>query len=1185
MKEKLTKFSRGVFQYEKYSLFFSQKTIEIGAEAGKIYEGSFQIWTDGPIPMKGILTKTDHFLKLSETSFSGIKVTIQYQYDATEQAAGETRTGAIEIISNYGEYKIPVVVKAEAPYFQTELGKIRDLFQFANLAKQDWLSALKIFKSGQFARKLLIHDRKNEVLYQSLRKSISKSHAMEEFLISIHKKVRISLTVDKTAIAYTNVAETLEDRVVIYKDNWGYIEIHGETDADFIELERKIVWPEHFIGNSCNLKFLVKPEKLKPGMNVGVISLKTPYQVFRIEVTARGEEAEGKEGRTRNVQAYVKQQANLVTLAQNYLNFRMNHIAVEEYVSEMRLIANEIYETGDKEAYYLLKTHLAVAAGDSMEIEECFQFLESCKDKWKQENVERYAGYLYLLAMKDREPEKIQEASSLIEALYEEQKENWKLFWFLMNVKTEYMEEPRKRFEALQELLRCGVRSSIIYYEASVLYRDYKVFLMDVSEEAIPVMTWMVRENFMTEEVKRQYLMMVSKRKHFYPALYHSLEMLYQQKEDMEVLQVILSMLVRAQKAGKQYFKWYELGVEKQVRILKLYEYYMYSMEEDLHKILPESLLTYFSLECTLHEKKKAFLYANVIQNWEQYDKAVLEGYEEAIHAFAKKELEKHVINSNLAILYEDLCTCDAFDETVKANLPYVMFLQELRCDMPDITGAVVVHGETEQEVYTPIEDGIAQVAIYTDSAQVFLVDRKNNRYAATMEYYLSKYISLDELASECFPYAQENGMLLLYLYEQLETYQNHASTALALRKRILLLEELRPSFYWKCFGKVAKQYYDNVQLAALDELLQTVDFTKVCREERPRLMELCIIRGLPINFEEQFEKYGYDNLPPKRLLAYYSRRFHNKEQKITPVFLNIAMNALKKGRADKLITKMLCNHYVGTLEDLIRIWKSCREFEIPCEELEEQIVSQSLFSETKRPEIMAVFMDYLTREQKDKMVVRAFLSYHSYLYLLKEEELEKTLLDIMKEFILQNSCDIVNLAYLKRLSRKEILTEKEKEYAEIQVQQYVKKGIALSCFMGFQNRISMPYEIAHKYFVEYHCEENRKVVLHYALNGGPIREEVLKNCYQGIFVKKFVLFHGDKLSYYLTEEYAGEKKQTAREEIQYEDDMSDTDSEYGLLNSLLVAKQMQDSKTALDLVKQYVTSKTIVSEQFKMLE
>ena len=80
-------------------------------------------------------------------------------------------------------------------------------------------------------------------------------------------------------------------------------------------------------------------------------------------------------------------------------------------------------------------------------------------------------------------------------------------------------------------------------------------------------------------------------------------------------------------------------------------------------------------------------------------------------------------------------------------------------------------------------------------------------------------------------------------------------------------------------------------------------------------------------------------------------------------------------------------------------------------------------------------------------------------------------------------------------------------------------------------------------------------------------------------------MFHGDTLSYYITEQGENYEKRTETITISYEDDMSETDSEYSLLNSLLVAKEVQDSKTVLELMKRYVAGKTIVSSQFKMLD
>lgn len=1180
MKEKLTKFSRGVFLYEKPALLFSQESIEFSVEAGKVYEGSFNITTARHVPIKGILSKTDHFLKLSETSFSGTEITIHFTYDATELPAGETHVGSIEVISNCGEYEIPFMAKVEVPYFMTELGKIRDLFQFTNLAKQDWLSAMKLFKSDQFANKLLSHDTQNEVLYHSLMKSISTSHAMEEFLISIHKKVRLSLTVDKSFIEYSNVEETLEDKIVLHKDNWGYTEVHVETDVDFIEPEHKIIWSDNFIGNSYNLKFVIRKEKLKDGYNYGNIILKTPHQSFRVEVVAYGEE------KAKNEKKAYKDQRNLITLTQNYLNFRMGRIAADQYMAEMRLLLNRFYELGDQDNYYLLKAHLAVSAGDQDEVDECFHYLENCKEEWREENSVLYCAYQYLLAVKDRVPAIIEEAAAVIADYYEKEPDNWRIFWFLMNVKKEYMEDARKRFEELEHLLGTGVHSSILYHEASMLYRDHPVFLANSSEVSVSVINWMIRENCMTEEVKQHYLLTVSKLKRFRPSVFHSLEKLYEEKEDVEVLQTILSMLVRAQKAGAKYFKWYELGVQKQVRILQLYEYYMYSMKEDLKTVLPESLLTYFSMNCTLHEKKRAFLYANIVKNRDEYGAEIVAAYAEAIRTFSIKELEKRVISGYLAVLYEELCKEPELEDVVKANLPYVMFQQELRCYDDNMVGVVVVHAEVSKETYTPLEDGVAQVAIYTDTAQIFLVDWKNNRYASTIEYCLSKYLSVDDLAKECFLYAQENGMLLLYLYEQLETYHNYAKTAVSLRKRLLLLEELKTEFHWNCYVKLVNYYYDTSQIALLDSMLMNLELEHLNLEDRIHMMELCIVRGIDQNLQESLERYGYEKISPKRIMIYCSHQLKNHpDTEITPLFLEMCFFALVHGKHTRQIVEVLCQHFIGNLDQLLKIWEAAKEYGIEDAILEEQIISQSLFTEVKKKQGIEVFCQYYKQEEKDKLVIRAYLSYGAFAYLLKDEEVESELREIMKEYIATNNCNIINLAYLKMISESETLSEQEKEFAEIQVQQYVKKKIMLPFFVQFKKHFPLPFEIANKYLVEYRGNANSKVVLHYALDSGHFTDEVMKNMYQGIFVKSFVLFHGDKLSYYFTEQTQDGEKKTETVSITYEDDMSETGSEYSLLNSLLVAKEMQDSKTVLDLMKQYVTGKTIMSGQFKMLE
>lgn len=1180
MKEKLTKFSRGVFQYEKPSLLFSKESIEISVESGKRCVGSFTVKTARHLPIKGILLKTDHFLKLSETSFSGTEITIGYRYDATTLPAGETHVGSIHVISNYGEYEIPFMAKVEVPYFMTGLGKIRDLFQFANLAKKDWVCALKLFKSAEFSKKLLSHDPKNEVLYHSLMKSMSASHAMEEFLISIHKKVRPSLTVDKSLIEYSNVEETLEDKIVLHKDNWGYLEIQVETEGAFIEAERTTILAENFVGNSCALHFIVHKDKLKPGNNYGTITISTLHQTFLVEVSAYG----GAEEETDKTA--VHEHANLIAITQNYLNFRMGRIDAEQYLAESRQLMNLLYETGNQDFYYLMKAHIAVSTGNQQEMEESFHYLENCKDEWEEENLTQFSAYHYLCAMRNLEAEAIEAAAQQIELCYEQEPDNWRIFWFLTYVKREYMEDADKRFEELTKFLRAGVHSSILYYEVSMIYRNYPAFLNKTQAEIIPVITWMIREGCMTDELRSVYLLAVSKLRRFQPAVFHALEKLYQDTQDVEVLQTILSVLVRAQKVGTKYFPWYELGIKKQIRILQLYECYMYSMEEDLTILLPDSLLTYFSMNCTLHDRRKAFLYANIITNRKLYKTTIMEEYKDVICEFTRKELKKHVIGKYLAVLYEDMCKEAELDDFMKCHLPYVMFQHELRCYDERITGVVVVHGEVDKEVYTPLEDGVAQIAIYTDSAQVFLVDHKNNRYAKSVEYCVEKYLSMNELAIDCMTHAQENGMLLLYLHEQLETYHNYANAAVALRSRLLLMEELKPEFHWKCYVKLANYYYESSQVALLDDMLRGIDYTYLNVEDRLRMMELCIVRGIDHDMEEQFETYGYDKISAKRIMIYCTKQLKaDPEKEHSKIILTMCYHALEQGKYTKQTMEVLAKYFIGTVSQLIKCYEACKEYQIDTMILEEQIISQSLFAEVEKTHVLDVFLEYNKREEKNRLVVRAYLSYYAYQYLLKDYVLKEELVQAMHEYIAVNHCSIVSMAYMKWLSMKPELTEQEKSYAEIQLQQNVKDKIVLPFFLNFKKHMALPYEIANKYMVSYRGNAGNKVILHYALNSSRYTEEVIKNQYQGIYNKPFVLFHGDHLSYFFTEVRSGEEIMTEIVTITYEDDMSDTESEFSLLNSLIVAKEMQDTKTVLDLVKQYAANKTIISEQFKMLD
>ena len=70
--------------------------------------------------------------------------------------------------------------------------------------------------------------------------------------------------------------------------------------------------------------------------------------------------------------------------------------------------------------------------------------------------------------------------------------------------------------------------------------------------------------------------------------------------------------------------------------------------------------------------------------------------------------------------------------------------------------------------------------------------------------------------------------------------------------------------------------------------------------------------------------------------------------------------------------------------------------------------------------------------------------------------------------------------------------------------------------------------------------------------------EEAVKEVYAGIFVKEFILFFGDEISYYITEADDAERISTLSGQITYEDVCEEIqESRYGMLNEICQKIQM----------------------------
>ena len=94
-----------------------------------------------------------------------------------------------------------------------------------------------------------------------------------------------------------------------------------------------------------------------------------------------------------------------------------------------------------------------------------------------------------------------------------------------------------------------------------------------------------------------------------------------------------------------------------------------------------------------------------------------------------------------------------------------------------------------------------------------------------------------------------------------------------------------------------------------------------------------------------------------------------------------------------------------------------------------------------------------------------------------------------------------------------------------------------------------------------------------------------LKSLFGGVFSKEFILFFGENLQYYITEEAAGEEKLTYSDSIGISETISgDDSSRYHILNDMGVAKNLKDENTLIDLMNEYTKKDYFTERGFSIL-
>lgn len=1185
MKEKIKQLAGENFRYQASEIILSKEKLQITVESGKSYMNCLEIEDAEGKEMKGVVSCNMAHMQITNPMFRGIHNKIQYIFDAKyiksehSHALPKKYMGQLCLITSLGERCIPVEVTVVEPFVQTSIGETKDLFHFANLAATNWNEAADLFASDEFER-VFLKTPEYKGLYRSLYLGKDKHLSMEEFLISIQKKLPLHITLSDETRTYSEKAEDFCDKIVISKDSWGYERFRIYTEAPFLSLAKNDFSTFDFVGNQYEAEFFIIQEKLRHGKNIGKICVESTHKTWEIPVCV--ETINDYE----RLNKHRKEKELMLKITQNYLNLRTNQIAHDKYIADLAEILKESKDCFDEwkqtfmEFHYYMIDHQAAA-------EDVSKFLYLNAGKLKGDNSLYYAAYLYLQALYSKDYKDIDFAVSEIRSLYNENPLEWRYLWFLLYLDETYDEEPEKRFLALEECLDLGTNSPVIYFEAcSCLLKDKKskpYFL----KYLLTLLQWGIRMEYLDEELQSLFCFLAQQQEPTKPVL-NTLERMYEKDGNKEALSSLCQLLLKKESYDERDFKWFDEGQKRQLKIKHLFEAYVETMEENYSVRIPNHILTFFQYDNCLSDRRKAFLYAYILKNRNR-DMGIFNVYENTIWEFAIQQIRRGVMDRHHAVIYKEFIDPMQLSDDLLTAVSRIMFRYEIRCNTPNMKGVWIRHKEINQEKYVALNNGMAYADICTENPILVFEDKKGNRFSGSVEFEYKRLLHIHKLAGQCYQVCHSNVMLQLYLFEKADKYQKINETAISVQSRCILLNDFEDIYKERCYERLMEYYFDKMEGDALVDLLRIADFSILGSKLRAKAIYYALIYDLKDKAEAAMREYGFSHVPLNRLIRFASEALEKNGLEVKNRFLlELSIYIYEQGKYNEIILSYLLQHYEGSLEQLKELWNCCVNFELDALQIEERIISQALFCEHSITDMQEIFTSFY-HKCGDCQLTRAFTAYASFQYLMDKMQIGETLFRIIEKEGYQEKLKACKLALLFFYSKKKELQEEEKKWCEKTIHELSKEDFCLPFFQKFRGKIELPSKLLNYYYVAYICNPKNRVTIHYSMGDKQsqldYKTAVMENVYYGIHVIRFLRFCDESLQYYISENDGETEQITESVSVDFIGDFATEDeSDYGLLNLILTANELKDEKTVLEAMTYYAERKYAVEKLIRVL-
>ena len=1181
VRARIGQIAAGRFNGTKPILAFSEETIDLSVIEGRSEAGSFVIESTNQIKICGIVYSTNPRMECLNPHFEGEKVRIRYQFNSKGLTEGDACEGKFVIVCNQIEYSLSFCARITRLYAEASTGAVKSLDDFTRLAASNWDEAYHLFYNRNFLNTIPYDNVYERLTYEGFACARPSGQNMEEFLIGVNKKKPVSISVDKSEEIFMASKEPQSGCFTITKDNWGYTEIRLRTDCEFIKLSKPVLTHDDFIGKTYLYEYIIDASAMHAGRNFGRIYIDGVYQSFTIDITAGVRDDDGSISDmvvTKDIKEC------MVGIMELYTSFRLKRIVTGVWANETISILNHLHAlVPDEHMYELMKAQAFII---NRQRQEAKWILDDFKHSNPDKKAPIWGYYLYLMTLLEREPSYIDNMTHEVELIFYENPDSVLLFWVLLFLRDQYFDDSAGKLKDIKYWVLRGCSSPYLYIEAYYLISQDPYLIKELSVFELRILSWAVKKKALTKDLAGAIFEAVDLAGGFDNRVYELLTAAYEICPEAEYVGIICSYLIKGHKNDTCFHKWFELGIENKLRLTGLYESYLLTMDDRQISPVPKIIQMYFSFDNKLPYRKLAVLYNNIIAARET-EPEVYHKYRKAMGRFAMDQAQLRHIDDNLAVLYEDMLELGFINEELSAAFSDIIYTHKLIVFDKRIVRAIIYQNEMKEPQIVPVTDQCAYFELFSNDYVILFEDSRGYRYVKSISYRLQRLMDAEKYLDRCISLSPDRPQYIVSHFKHVRDYSDFTKDDLKLFKPVFYSESFSDSYKAVMGYRILKycqlhDYEDYVR-----PFLQSINFDTLQKNARKYLIDMLVSNRLYEKAYDMAMEYGIDMLAAASKVVLCENAL--KVQHVDDDFMvQLAISAFKTGKYSDLVLKYLCENYTGPTDELINLWHAADKFSISSMKLDERILEQGIYTQIEPEKISDIFMEYYKRAGNEKLIL-AYISLVAHGYLHSGGCKADFIFDIIEKRFIGNRTlnDACQLALLKHFAEKTDITQAELEIEDTLLKYYIYNNMYFDFFARLDYRLLEKYFLYDKAFLQYESTPGTHVVLHYSRDedGEEFNSEDMVEMYDGIYVKTFVIFFGELIRYYITEEHDNSIEVKESNRLTCNNIPGDNDhSRYDLINEMIISDTLSDETTLKSNIDEYKRLDAATKQLFKLI-